>query len=277
MDKGASGGLTMEMQTEREFQKDIQRIKSVYRLHLAYELVICLILMVCALCVIPKYVSEAAFQNFSFASTIVSIVLAVVSIVYSLWSGQKSNNQYMGMAHIESKIDEQLKGFERIEESISNRLNPINVQIAQIKDDQIKTRQAVDKMNDLLGTNSTSEGNSVHQLYNAKGNPLYADISLYVFALAYDRKTSIPSKLLDKLTGKYWSGFIVAISRTQPEKLNYVNKGGTIMVTAYDTDFFCKASDIKGRILNKSEEMRQTLAEIDNAIAAPAESDDAIR
>lgn len=151
---------------------------------------------------------------------------------------EQSNNQYMGMAHIESKIDEQLKGFERIEESISNRLNPINVQIAQIKDDQIKTRHAVDKMNDLLGTNSTSEGNSLHQQYNAKGNPLYADIALYVFALAYDRKTSIPSKLLDKLTGKYWSGFIVAISRTQPEKLNYENKDGKIMVTAYDTDFF---------------------------------------
>lgn len=41
--------------------------------------------------------------------------------------------------------------------------------------------------------------------------------------------------------------------------------------------FFGKTSDIKARILNKSEEMRETLTGIDKAIAAPAESDDAIK
>ena len=263
----------MEKQTEIECKKDIQRIKCVYRLHLTYVLAICFILMVCTLCIIPKYVSDSAFQNFSFASTIVSIVLAVVSIVYSLWSGQKSNNQYVGMAHIESKIDEQLKGFERIEESISNRINPLNRQIEQIKDDQIKTRQAVDRMNDLLGTDSKSEHNAVQQHYNVTGNPLFADIALYIFAQSYGKKKNIPSKIIDNIIGKYWSGFIVAISRTQPDKLNYETIDGEIKVTVYNTDYFGTASDWKERILSKSEKMKDTLTEIDNAIAGSTGSD----
>lgn len=261
----------MDKQTIVECQKDIKQIKVVYRLHLMYVVIICFILMVCTLCIIPRCVSIAAFQNFSFASTIVSIVLAVVSIVYSLWSGQKSNNQYVGMAHIESKIDDQLKGFERIEESISDRLNPINRQIEQIKDDQTKTRAAVDEMKDMLGKDTTSGDKDAKQQYNMEGNPLFADISLYIFAQAHANNKVIPVDIAEELIGRYWSGFMVAFSRSHPEKLNYETIGKDIKVTVYNSDYFENVATIKKRILEKSEALKGKLLAIDNALGISSE------
>ena len=52
--------------------------------HIVYIVIICLIVNVFLLCIVPGRVNDEAYQNFSFAATIVSIVLAVVSIVYSL-------------------------------------------------------------------------------------------------------------------------------------------------------------------------------------------------
>lgn len=59
----------MEAQ-ENYCQKDINHIKVLCRLNIVYIVIICLIISVCTLCIIPKCVSEYAFQNFSFASTI---------------------------------------------------------------------------------------------------------------------------------------------------------------------------------------------------------------
>ena len=265
MDKGTFGGLIMESQQEKDMYKnDVAHVKSVYRLHLIYVVIICGIILICSLCVIPKCVSSSAFQNFSFASTIVSIVLAVVSIVYSLWSGQKSNNQYVGMAHIESKIDQQLKGFERIEETFSRKLNPLNSQLEQIKEDQTKTRQAMDKMSDRISSNVPTTSHEEKEKYNTEVSPAYAELTLYLFALANKKGKKITAKYADEITDKYWSGFMVAFSCSLSDKLNYrISKDGISIIT-FDTDYFGNDQEIRKRISEKYKTLEGTVNEIDN-------------
>lgn len=246
----------LESTKSNECEKDVSHIKTVYRLHLVYIVIICGIVMICTLCVIPRCVSVAAFQNFSFASTIVSIVLAVVSIVYSLWSGQKSNNQYTGIANIERKIDEQLQGFSHIEQSISDKLNPIKNRFDQLTEDQTRTRSEIQELKSLLGDNHITSSHS--DKYNLSNYPTFANIALYALCLSKLTNKKIPTKVLEKAIGNYWIGFMVAMSRQHPEKLKYSPKGDSVIITTYDTSFFPDHEKILSE-LNKSTESFGTL------------------
>jgi len=217
--------------------KEVVHIKTVYRLHLIYIVIICAIIMICTLCIIPTCVSSTAFQNFSFASTIVSIVLAVVSIIYSLWSGQKSNNQYTGISNIERKIDEQLQGFSHIEQSISEKLNPIKNSFDQLTEDQTKTRSEIQELKSLLGDNHTKISHNSDK-YNLNSYPTYANIALYALCLSNLTSKAVPANILEKTIGNYWIGFMVAMSRQQSDKLKYTPQGDSVIITTYDMTFF---------------------------------------
>lgn len=67
--------------------------KKVSILRLIYVSIIFAIVQVFLLVICPGKISSYAFENFSFASTLISIVLAVVSIVYTLQSGLSSFGQ----------------------------------------------------------------------------------------------------------------------------------------------------------------------------------------
>lgn len=78
------------------------------------------------LLIIPGRINDDAYQNFSFAATITSIVLALVSIVYSLQSGLSSVGQLHSVIEIESQISNEIKKFSGIDEKIRNALVPIS-------------------------------------------------------------------------------------------------------------------------------------------------------
>ena len=69
----------------------------------------CIMFTVMVLLIMPGRVSDDAYQNFSFAATITSIVLAVVSIIYSLQSGLSSVGQLNAISDIEGKISQEIK------------------------------------------------------------------------------------------------------------------------------------------------------------------------
>lgn len=92
------------------------------KLHLIYWAVIFCLLAVFLLCIAPGHVNDRAFENFSFASIIVSIVLAVVSIVYSFRSKSTTSDNIAGIREIERNIDDKLNMFNTLEESISNNV-----------------------------------------------------------------------------------------------------------------------------------------------------------
>lgn len=121
--------------------------------HIVYLVIICLIINVFLLCIVPGRINNDAYQNFSFAATITSIVLAVVSIVYSLQSGLSSVAQLNGIKDIESKIGTELTRFANLESSIKDAvregITPLEASMGDIKQRQ----DEISKSQDILANN----------------------------------------------------------------------------------------------------------------------------
>lgn len=89
-------------------------------LHIIYGAIILALLAVFLLLVAPDRINDFAFSNFSFASTLISIVLAVVSIVYSLQSGLTNNSYKSRMDEIQKSIYDRMKNLQEVEASLRN-------------------------------------------------------------------------------------------------------------------------------------------------------------
>lgn len=90
--------------------------------HFAYLSLFCIMFSVMVLLVMPGRINDDAYQNFSFAATITSIVLAVVSIIYSLQTGLSSVGQLNAISDIESKISHEINKFSDIDDKIREAL-----------------------------------------------------------------------------------------------------------------------------------------------------------
>ena len=87
--------------------------------HIIYIVLICTIFCLVVILILPGRICEEAYTNFSFAATITSIVLAVVSIVYSLQSGLSSVGQLNSIKDVEVSIKNELQKFSDIEGAIN--------------------------------------------------------------------------------------------------------------------------------------------------------------
>ena len=156
--------------------------KTVNKLHLVYGYVIAGIviisILICWVLSCKGYVSENAFQNFSFAASIVSIVLALVSIVYTIYSGGNVSNSVGVLQDAEKNIEQQVKalnGLEsRIIDSVEKGNNQVAAKLAEVKN-QIEpmVRGALGSVNSQ--TNSNGELIDINYNYN------YNDILLLFF------------------------------------------------------------------------------------------------
>lgn len=102
-------------------------------LHLRYCIAICLLLLlgiiICWVLTSKNVVSEEAFENFAFASTIVSIVLAVVSIVYTIHSGAGMVNSIEVLKNVEDNISSQIETLQGVEKVIKDSINEEKLQM----------------------------------------------------------------------------------------------------------------------------------------------------
>lgn len=77
--------------------------------HLYYALSICTLCAICILVVLcSSRISDEAFQNFSFASTVVSIVLAVVSILFSIWTSRGINDSFGNLRGLKTDLQDEM-------------------------------------------------------------------------------------------------------------------------------------------------------------------------
>lgn len=116
--------------------------------HIIYLVIICLIINIFLLCIVPGRINEEAYHNFSFAATITSIVLAVVSIVYSLQSGLSSQSQLNGIKNIEERIGSELTRFSTLESSIKDAvkegITPLEASMGNIQQRQDDLQKSQD-------------------------------------------------------------------------------------------------------------------------------------
>lgn len=101
-----------------ESEKNIGWKVSVW--HLIYGVIILVLFAIFLLLVAPGRINENAFSHFSFAATLISIVLAVVSIVYSLQSGLSNNSYKTRMDEIQRNISDRMAELQKIEMSLKN-------------------------------------------------------------------------------------------------------------------------------------------------------------
>lgn len=83
--------------------------------HLYYALAICILCAICILVVLcSSRISDEAFQNFSFASTVVSIVLAVVSILFSIWTSRGINDSFGNLRGLKTDLQDEMSKISEV-------------------------------------------------------------------------------------------------------------------------------------------------------------------
>lgn len=103
--------------------KDTQYIHKVHLIYnIVYLSVIFGIIVLCIILTCHYSIAEIAFHNFSFASTIVSIVLAVVSICYTLYSGWAMAQYFGNLSQIETRLHEEVNNLKKVQEKMDEIL-----------------------------------------------------------------------------------------------------------------------------------------------------------
>lgn len=189
--------------------------------HLYYVLIIGLLIIVGLILIVPSRVSDTAFDNFSFASTITSIVLAVVSIVYSIQSGNISNIQLDSVRGIDTEIKKQLEGFSHIEDNISKL---VNGKIASLQDEVKKLSDGQVEISSRIlnfGKNPVSNEIVNGQTANLEKNSAFGDVLLYACSLSYAKKKALPAHIFEENLNdfNYWYGYFIALTVTLPNDI----------------------------------------------------------
>ena len=202
--------------------------------HIVYIVLICIIVNIFLICILPGRINEEAYQNFSFAATIVSIVLAVVSIVYSLQSGLSSIGQLNSIKDIEAKIGTELTRFSGLESSIKSALNesinPLQASMGEVQRKQDDIQKAQDELFKNWRELSQSVSNPITDGYqNDDASELAGKevsqllcVIFYVCLCSKETGKDLPYHILGKFFGSrsyYCEGVINGLSVIKPDLL----------------------------------------------------------
>lgn len=225
--------------------------------HLSYWAIIFFLLSVFLLLIAPGCVNPKAFENFSFASTIVSIVLAVVSIVYSFRSKSNLGENLAGIRAIEQSIEDKLhkleslsdrimtevdtavcdgieKGIRSLKEDVSNLREDqadIKQNLTQISESQKKLFESSHLSSDVL----SEQGKMLSIISNTS---FIGRVAVYLACLSFKSGKDIDLERLssEMLADKdYYWGYFAALSSTSKESFQYeVKTGGVYHIIKFD-------------------------------------------
>ncbi len=245
----------------------MEKERYITRLHLVYGFIILAILGVFLLLVAPGKVNENAFDNFCFAATIVSIVLAVVSIVYSFRTKNNASDNMAGIREIERGIDDKLCKFDELEKHIieefsnlqSRGINPLQKDVSSLHDDQVGIREGLEQLKAVMKQQvvpKESKGVEKDQGNNEgiKGNSFLGNLLLYMALQSFKKNkvidlSEINSKLA--LQRDYLYGYLLALCVFFRDKisLNYEKNRATLgTIKAFDEGFFGNEEVCKKRV-----------------------------
>lgn len=220
--------------------------------HLYYVLLLAILIIVVLILHIPFGISKYAFDNFSFASTITSIVLAVVSIVYSIQSGNSSSDQLNGVRDIERNITKQLNNFSELEDKLHKKVDEIKSGVATVKEGQADIKKSVDDI--MLQREVVSASKTDSKGNNLEINSLLGNVLLYSCALSFETKKPIPGAIFDVMQNisSYCYGYLMALTVFESDKIviddTDSDQALTTIVSRFDTQTFGTSADIRSRI-----------------------------
>ena len=236
----------------------LKKDKTILKLHIIYWAIIFGVLSVFLLCIAPGRVDERAFENLSFASIIVSIVLAVVSIVYSFRTNSNTSDNIAGIREIEHNIDSKLDRFDSIKDSLSEDIHSAIVEgvdkaiidlradVSNLKDDQADIKQNISMIATYQKRLIDDNAQSSKQLHISEqkvfksGLSFNGAIAMYMACLSFTKKKAIyfPSlgNEIESDLDYYW-GYYSALSSCFPQYFAYESEGvKSFTVKKYDTE-----------------------------------------
>lgn len=240
---------------ENEINELKKQVAGKYVLHIRYIVLISLLICIFIVLVAPNYVSDEAFHNFSFAATITSIVLAVVSIVYSFYSSGGLTMSVGEMKQVEKNLEEEIRDIPNLKNHVSNTVDELKMTLLEaINENRLvsekKTEELFQSVETLKSMTSSSSNidETVHEESKRKFD--YSRNSLWgnklVYGLYKSLTTGIPLNLsvISSLIGNapldYLQGFLVGLCMDGSNVFAYKNdeKFVTITVAKMDKDYF---------------------------------------
>ena len=216
--------------------------------HFVYFSLMCIMFTVMVLLIMPGRVSDDAYQNFSFAATITSIVLAVVSIIYSLQSGLSSVGQLNAISDIEGKISQEIKKFSDIDDKIRDALSPIASQVGDIKQTQDNLHSEFLKISKLEISQGDSSNGKIE-------GPVILYVVLYAAAKSRETGMDMPYHKFAEYVGwqsRYCEGLLDGIAAFCPDRIKVGQGSKTTRkkVIAYDERTFGAVNDLRQKVEN---------------------------
>lgn len=232
-----------------------------YKIHLLYWAIIFVILTIFIVLCVPGRINDEAFSNFSFASVLVSIVLAVISIVLSISVGQSTTHYNLEIKDVEKEIQDKLRKFDDLDDSIRTSVENI---VKREVDDVKKSQSEMNKIFESLLADSRIEKSS-SSVKSAVGtldisNTNYLCVaSLYIAAICYRTGKPLPISQL-KHHSFMIAGFLSALSTIEPDNLLIQIKKNNIYVTGFSSGRWGDEDDIKKAVTNlDNEEIRDVV------------------
>lgn len=260
--------------------KEIRRIKKEvagrYQLHIRYILLVCFLICLFVTLIAPKHVTEEAFQNFSFAATITSIVLAVVSIVYSVATSGGIATSIGEMKQVEQELKEEINDIPDLKKHVSETVDELKNNILEaIHEDRqasdSKTDELAKSVHDMLhdeisglasmvANESNKKSNDEHiDLFDFSYNSFNGNLLLYATKLAVDKNVPLNLPRVSQIIGNnnlsYCRGYLVALCMCNKNRFSYHSDDSfeSITVTQFDKDYF-QTQDMDRIILNSIED-----------------------
>lgn len=217
----------------------LKKDKKILKLHLIYWAVIFALLSVFLLCIAPGKVNESAFENFSFTSSIVSIVLAVVSIVFSFKTKSTTSDNIAGIREIERSIDSKLQKFDSLKteivEEVKGITRPIEDDVNSIRQGQVETSNKMQELFEKMAQRSAGTNETNGQLLSSAS--FFGNVMMYVLCKAKQSGKVIDMNKMGldfNDNYDYFWGFWVALTALKGRPFDYEDKKRIITVTKYD-------------------------------------------
>lgn len=234
--------------------------ESNYKIHLMYWAIIFVILTIFVVLCVPGRINDDAFSNFSFASVLVSIVLAVLSIVLSISVGQSTTHYNLEIKDVEKEIQDKLRKFDDLDNSIRTSVeNIVKKEVNDVKKSQSEITKIVESLVDSTIVKGSSSVKSTGGTFDISNTNYLCVASLYLAAICYRTGKPLPISQL-KHHSFMIVGFLSALSTIEPDNLLIKVKKTDIYVTGFASGRWGDENDIKNAVTHlDNEEIRDVI------------------
>lgn len=222
--------------------------ESNYRIHILYWAIIFVVLTVFLILCVPGRINDDAFSNFSFASVLISIVLAVISIVLSISVGQSTSHYNLGIKDVEKEIQDKLGKFDDLDVSIRSSVEAIvKREVEGVRKSQVEMNESLKSLVSSAIAGVSSSANSTGGSLDLSRASYLCVASLYLAAICNRTGKPLPISKL-KQSSFMIVGFLDGLSTIDPDNLLIQVKNNDIYVISFTSGRWGSEDDLKNAV-----------------------------